>query len=388
MNSILNLRKELNKVSFTRFISNLVISVLVIFLLLQLSGCENKERFYRPDVPQKLCTIGIFDIDDTITYDALYGELYHLGYKDTVVYDRYISFEKSYQFEFPEEVDDSLRDLSFRISNENEDMFVFQNKQTTKNIELILPKRLKFESGRKYFMHACEKETPDIYAEIEVPMQPPEPKLLSFKTELQKYFTILPNGCYDGIADPGGFWARNTEIEFSFSNDNPNSYYAILLIGSNPDYRYSLQNGSNLLDFTVLETNTDGFFHTFHGRKTIRQFCNYPQYPLNLTNFRFDPSIAYYIDGSKITDQNCTLKIFTQYGNGVSFPDPRTYIIRLISIPKELYFFEKSLYTYKEVYEDPFAEPVNLKGNIKAGNGIFAICRSRDLLVYNSRWIK
>ena len=60
----------------------------------------------------------------------------------------------------------------------------------------------------------------------------------------------------------------------------------------------------------------------------------------------------------------------------------RSFRVRLMSIPKELYLFEKSLYTYRKVSDDPFVEPVNLKGNIKGGNGVFAICRSRELIVY------
>jgi hypothetical protein len=59
-----------------------------------------------------------------------------------------------------------------------------------------------------------------------------------------------------------------------------------------------------------------------------------------------------------------------------------------MSIPKELYLFEKSQFTYNQVSNDPFAEPANLKGNIKGGNGVFAICRSRELIVYPDLTIK
>lgn len=386
--------------SLYRYTSNVLISVMISVLTL-LSGCETKERFYRPDMPQKLCAVGIFDVDDTIIYDVLYTYLYYLGvYKDTLVYNRYISFEKSVQFEYPEEVDDSLRDFSFSISNGTEDMFVYQSPQPAKSLELILPERLNFESGRRYFLHAGEKETHEINAETEVPPRPPELCLLSIKTEIQRYFDPLPNACWQSeVNDPEwSFYARNIEIEFSFPNDIPNSYYAVLLIGSDvdstynppPGYDFVLQNCSNFLDFTVLETNTDGFFYTFQGRKTIHQFCQgSAPYPLELTNYRFDPTLAYYIDGSKIPGQNCKLKIFTQESNGVTTPGhPKTYTIRLVSMPKELYLFEKSLYTYKKVSDDPFAEPVNLNGNIKGGNGIFAICRSRDMLVHQPISIK
>jgi len=55
--------------------------------------------------------------------------------------------------------------------------------------------------------------------------------------------------------------------------------------------------------------------------------------------------------------------------------------INLISIPEELYLFEKSLYTYDRVSDDPFSEPVYLNGNIQEGNGIFAICRGSNFIL-------
>ena len=46
-------------------------------------------------------------------------------------------------------------------------------------------------------MHASEGETPDISAEIVVPMVPPEPKLLSVKTEIKTLEKQYPNTCFD-----------------------------------------------------------------------------------------------------------------------------------------------------------------------------------------------
>jgi hypothetical protein len=53
--------------------------------------------------------------------------------------------------------------------------------------------------------------------------------------------------------------------------------------------------------------------------------------------------------------------------------------IKLLSIPKELYLFEKSLYTLSDRRVDPFSEPVYISGNIIGGNGVFAICRSTEV---------
>jgi hypothetical protein len=347
---------------------------LIITLAILISQCETKERFYRPNVPQELCTISILDIDDSTIYDILYPFPSH---KDTVTYSRYISFEKSFQFEYLEERNDSLRDFSFRISNENEDMYVYHNKHTIKNLEIIIPDNLKFESGRKYFLHASEKETSDISAEIEVPPLPKELSLISFKTEIITLEKPYLHSCAQNDL------ARNIEIEFSFLNDNPKSFYAILLTASWSDSRLPsfLQWGSNLLQYTVLETNTTGFIYPLQGRKTFQSFCR----GVDLVEFYQSPVSAYFIDGSKIPDKNCTLKIATQTENGISVPGfSKCYRIRLISIPEELYLFEKSLFNYNRVSDDPFAEPVNLKGNIKGGNGVFAICRSRELIVYSN----
>jgi hypothetical protein len=368
--------KSLNK--------NFSISLIVLLAIL-ISQCETKDRFYRPDLPQKLCTVGIIDIDDNIIFD---GILTLGNRKDTIVYSRSVSFEKSFQFEYSDELSDSLRDFSFRISNDNEDMYVYQSNHNSKNLEFKLPQSMMFESGRKYYLHASEGETPDISAETVVPVIPPEPRLLSVKTEIITLDKQYPNSCsIKNMLD-----ALNTEIEFSFSNDNPDAYYAILLIGVNttglpddPWNVYYIQWGSGIFAFNVLETNTDGFFSTIQGRKE----CNcYRDNPSSIAA-KYDPASAYFIDGSKIPEGNCTIKLSTEYFNGVAVPEYcKSFRVRLMSIPKELYLFEKSQFTYNQVSNDPFAEPANLKGNIKGGNGVFAICRSRELIVYPDLTIK
>ena len=343
------------------------------FLICQ---CESREIFYRPDLPSVLCTIGIFDIDDTTIYDVAHPLPWA---RDTVTYGRNISFEKSFQFEYPEEINDSLREFSFRISNDNEDMFVYQGSHAIKNLELKIPNSVNFEPSRKYFLHASEKECTDIFAEVEVPLLPPELFLKSVKTETIALDIPYPNNCHGQTTI-----AKNVEIEFSFSNNKRDSYYAILLTGSYSDSRspYFLQNGSNLFKFSLLGSNTNGFIYTLEGRNSFQSFCR-NTYSIEYIPY---PASAYFIDGSKIHGDSCTIKILTQYQNGLVIPEfVKIFKIRLISIPKELYLFEKSLYTYSIVSDDPFSEPVNVKGNINGGNGVFAICRSRELLVYPNR---
>ena len=72
-------------------------------------------------------------------------------------------------------------------------MYVYQSNHNSKNLELKLPQSLKFESGKKYYLHASEGETPDISAETVVPAIPPEPRLLSVKTEIITLDKPYPN---------------------------------------------------------------------------------------------------------------------------------------------------------------------------------------------------
>lgn len=353
-------------------------------LSILLSKCETKERLYRPDVSRKLCTLGIIDIDDKTIYDVIYN---NHGFEDTLIYSRYISFEKSFQFEFPEEISDSsLKSLTFKISDDGKDIFEYQENRDPKKSEIILPDDINFDSGKKYFLHASEEETPDIYSEVTVPEYPPELELISVKTDIITLDKPYPNTCYHST----DLNALNTEIEFSFSNINPNSYYAILLIGSttsglanDPWSSLFLQSGSGLMDFKMIETNMDGFFYALQGRKK----CNCFGYDIpnggRAVTFRYQPVCAYFIDATKTHYPECTFKLSVENQNGITMPGfCKSFRVRLMSIPKELYMFEKSLYTYSKITNDPFVEPVTIEGNIREGNGVFAICRSRELIVY------
>jgi hypothetical protein len=367
--------------SFNKF---LLISLITSTILLVFQ-CESKERFYLPDLPRKLCTIGVLDIDDTTYYDTFSPSRPGFIPHDSMIFARNIYFEKSFQSEYPAEKNGSLRELSFRISNENKDLIVSQSTPETKNIVFKIPYSKRFEPGRKYFLNASEMECSDISAEITVPELPPDLTLLSIKTG----FIMLDHPkewCY--IHNPPQYTKRTVEIEFSFPNNNPASYYAVLLTGSYSDSRvdWSQGWGSNLFNFTVLEGNTFGFFYPFQERRTVQSICERDSASGNDLVYKLYSISAYFIDGSKIPDKNCTLKISTQWANVKFLPHfIKCFRVRLMSIPKELYLFEKSLYTYSRVHNDPFSEPANIQGNIKGGNGVFAICRSRELIVYTGQ---
>lgn len=98
------------------------------------------------------------------------------------------------------------------------------------------------------------------------------------------------------------------------------------------------------------------------------------------------PLSAYFFSASQIRGSICKLNISVQW-DGVQFiPEYiKCFRIRLLSIPKEAYLFYKSLYTSKVQNDDPFSELININGNVVNGNGVIALCRSRELIVYTGQ---
>lgn len=325
---------------------------MTIFILMFLVQCENKERFYRPNLPEKLCSLGIIDLDDTIL--------------------RHISFEKSYQKEYPEENKDSLRNFSFTISSSTRELFTYQNDTTKKELKNYkLPSNISFYPGEKYFLTARVDDSPEIKAETIAPDPPPTPILLSFKKQIIEIDGY--ENCY------GTTHAKYAEFEVSFENSlNTDSYYALLLeatggIRNNlTDIPYVI-----LLDFDLINTNTPSFFSNMFGLTTSYINCNGGDVLLQKPPVRL-----LLFEGGKIPENKCVITIATRFNDGHVFLDlVKSFKIKLISIPKQLFFFEKSMYTFKKNKDDPFAEPIYLPGNIKGGFGVFALCRSTDVVI-------
>jgi uncharacterized protein DUF4249 len=328
--------------------SLLTIGIFILVILI-FPHCEGRERFYRPNLPEKLCSIGIIDADDTT---------------------RYISFEKSFQAEYAEELNDSLRNLSFTISSSKSELVTYQSELAIKNLlGYRIPDSIKFCTGEKYYVHATEKEVPDITAEVIVPEPPPVPALISINRE--KVTLYPPDEC------TGDTIAKSATISFSFnSTPEQDQYYALLIEGSGPSYSPGIPY-SGFLDFTVRECNSPGFFSIMQGLNMLHRVCH-----SNRVEVVKSPVFAYFIEGSKITNNECIITLSTQFQDSHSAYDALKSIrIKLLSIPETLYLFEKSLYTYQKVTDDPFSEPVYLNGNIRGGNGVFAIYRSSVLTI-------
>ncbi|HUS86416.1 MAG TPA: DUF4249 family protein [Bacteroidales bacterium] len=329
-----------------RLLSVALISV----VFFTLTGCEDIDRFYRPNLPEKLCSIGIIDADDTT---------------------RYISFEKSYQIEYLDELSDSLRGFSFSISSSfGDEIFSYSSDTTIKELRNFeIPDSVEFLPGETYYLLAKEDSTPEITAEITVPAPPPEINLVSIEkdTIAVSQFTECRRP-FDNII-------KQAIINISFYS-NSKSYYALLLEGTGMNYSLAPYI-SGFVDFSIKESNIPGFFAVLHGLKMDHQICINNRLLLNKT-----PVYAYFINGSKASGNKSDIALSVKFHDGYSLFDFFTsFRVKLLSIPEELYLFEKSLYTYGKVAEDPFSEPVYLNGNIKGGNGVFAICRSTDISI-------
>lgn len=351
-------------------IIGLINIVIAIFI-----GCEGKERYYRPDLPEKLCCLGIIDADD-ISQFLHYNPVYH-----KFLFGRYILFEKSYQNEYKGESIDSLLEFSFSISSDKNITFNYKSDGALKNyLKIDIPDSIDFLTTGKYYLKANEKNSSGISAEISVPEPPPVPTLNSAKKVLIPLSHPMAGWSLD-IVDT----VKSAQLKISFDHTDQNQFYGLFL-----DSKYTMVGmGSSLfsdyLDFSILECNTPGFFAEIYGltRKT---------YPITDEGIGGgeSPVYAYFIDGDNIPGNKCKFTLSTLFHGtfsvwqGAWFYDLELYksiCIKLLSIPPELYNFEKSLNTYKNVKGDPFAEPVFLNGNIKGGNGVFAICRSTELVV-------
>lgn len=346
--------------------------IIVVLISQSLIYCERKDRFYRPNLPEKICSIGIIDIDDSTKYNLFPNTF---SYREGT---RFISFEKSYQIEYPDEVKDSLRDFSFSISSEESTLFSYTSDSVIKDISgLNIPGDIDFHSGMRYFLYASERDFPDISAEVQVPKVPAKPELISVTRE-----TVAlpgPTPCVEITS------AKSVVLEISFENAvEEGYYYALLLTGHvlNMSSRWPIE--YCLLEYDVRYCNTPGFFAPFHGLGLPQWICLGDSISMHEV-----PVMAYFIDGSKVPNNQCILTVSSQFEDEKApFSLLRSLQVRLLSIPRALYQFEKALYTFEQTADDPFTEPIYLNGNIIGGNGVFGICRSQELQVPFSPWFK
>ncbi|HKJ81617.1 MAG TPA: DUF4249 family protein [Ignavibacteriaceae bacterium] len=335
-----------------KFFLRIILLIITIVLIFGINRCENVDKFYRPNLPESLCTIGIINIDDT-TY-------------------RHISFEKSFQSEYSDELNDSLRDFSFSISSAEKDLFNYYSDSAIKGPkEFEIPVNIEFSSGEKYFLNAREKSTSTVSAITIVPQPPAVPHIISINREIIVTGTSV---CF------GNTTYKLATIEFSFvNNPEQNFYYAIV---TEEILLHSLDPSSDIeyieaCQFDVKECNTTGFFARVPGLTQNQIIC-----VNNSAEVIKVPYAPYIIEGSRVPFNNCIIKISTIFHDDAFIWKRRRKLkIMILSIPRDLFLYEKSLYTYARNSSDPFSEPVYLNGNIMGGNGVFAICRSAEIVI-------
>jgi hypothetical protein len=307
-----------------------------------LTSCHENLYFNPPIQPERLCSIGIIDADDTA---------------------HSIFFQKSFQIGYPDEKEDSLKDLTFRISKENNVLFSFHSENTLGNnyhiksvTEIKIPNDLIFDEGDQYSFWAKEKDTRSISSTIVIPKKGSDISIIS-----------ITGGEFGGQTDPYIKPYKAAVINFSFDVDQQ-SYYTIILEGTG-----ELNNKLaeyNLL-YIVQKSNLPGFTTLFPGLSIKLGEEGY--------NTGYLAYYAYFIDGAIAAGKICDLTIAVAIDTRFSYDYTKPVRIKLLSIPKELYLFEKSLYTLSDRRVDPFSEPVYISGNIIGGNGVFAICRSTEV---------
>ncbi|MFH0841156.1 MAG: DUF4249 family protein [Bacteroidota bacterium] len=339
--------------------------LIVIFLI----QCESNDRYYRPDVPEQLCAVGIIDIDDTASTSTLYP----LRDQSNL---RHLSFEKSYQSEFPEDAANSLREFEFTISSANEELFrYFCDSTQNKIIDLRIPDSIVFYPGEKYSLKAKERSVQEIYAETVAPESPSTPEFISF-SKGRAVVTKPTNACNQDSN------ARYVMIRFSFEKEQ-NMYYALMVDGWGFSTSSTYVPFPGFLDFSINESNTPGFFSEMQGLKMYRYVCTGQTRLIEALH-----ATSYLIEGENIPDTECVMTIYIRYWDLYCPYDVfKSIRIRLMSIPGELYSFEKSIYAYRKTSGDPFVEPIYTGGNIRRGYGIFALCRSTELVMNFSPWI-
>jgi hypothetical protein len=375
-----------------RKIPKILLEGFILLIMVVFHQCESNDRFYRPNLPEKLCVIGILDVDINRTPDNKYFFPEFDVFIDTI---QFISFIKSYQIEYPEEVNDSLRDFSFAISSSEGQLFAYRNDKP-----IVVPLKVKFHeklelvSGHKYYLEAKEKDIPGISAEVIVP---PPPSLLELiSVEKEKIVLSSPSVIWtweahvdDTVRIVKVDTLKSVTVKISFNNIIENRQFYAIIIGGEYYFLSQIQNPfKGFLDFTIREGNSPGFFAEIPSLSVMHHPD--PNEPFLATTVR-----AYFIDGSKIPGDKCNITLSTQFHGPYSNKFESLVVeheafssirIKLLSIPEEFYNFEKSLYTYKKIKEDPFSEPIYLDGNIKDGTGIFAICRSSEIIVNFSPW--
>jgi len=310
-------------------------------VLLILYSCEGITEFIPPDFEEKLYVIAVLN--------------------ETKERNRII-IEKSYQREYPADELAHLEDLSVKISSESQIVFEYFNAWSENRTDTIqLPDNLEFAPNEKYTLFVYEKNTESITSEIVVPEYPSDFEA-NIEGQVQTYLPP-PLECHNPV--------KSIVLNIKFRSDEDCFYYLDI-----DGYRGSFFKDTlrYLIDYDIIESNTSYFKTLLYGFRSFGFFSCVESPFLMIPNHTYEPC---FLEDTTIPENTCNIKIKINLDNFL-YDYNKPIGINLNSVPKELYTYEKSYYTYYETGCDPFSEPVYLKGNIKGGNGIFAICSSKQ----------
>jgi hypothetical protein len=232
------------------------------------------------------------------------------------------------------------------------------------NILIALPGNINFKTGKKYFLQAKEKTIGVISSQIIVPPLPPDFNIDSMNKILYN------NNRYPSWANP----AMMAKINISIGKiDTDISYFTLLFEGSN-NYSPKID---GYIDYSVLNSEIPWFTEAIPEFRTAHSGF----YSIERPSGVITASTASFFEVRNGNSRWNSISISIEMGGDEIYDYKKPVRIRLISIPEELYNFEKSLNTYWNRWHDPFSEPVYIDSNIKNGYGIFAICRSKEITV-------
>ncbi len=320
-----------------------LIKIALIFFFLSINSCQGLNEFIPPDLEEKLCITAIIDNENE---------------KNVII------VEKSFQNEYPDEGKSNLENLAVQISSEEKIIFEYFNQKSQNRFDTILLPELNLIPDKKYTLTVSEKSTKTVSSVIAMPPTPSVPEIII--ESVVKTLLPSPHDCHNPVT--------SVILNIKFKSEDKLFYYINVEGHMNSLYKDTL---GYLINFNIIESNSP-FFQT-----VIQSFrgVGFRSCWSDLFFIPFNDYRTCFINGETIPENECTLKIRIDL-NPDFFDYSKPVRINLFSIPKELYEYEKNYMTYLESYQDPFSEPVFLRGNLKGGSGIFAICfRKQDSLI-------
>jgi hypothetical protein len=315
---------------------NRIAGINILLAVCFLYSCNVENDFIPPDFEEKLCINAVINNGRDLNK---------------------IIIEKTFQSEYPSDVNASLENLSIIIKSESKIVFESVRPKSQNRIDTVyLPADLELIPGEKYTLLVSEKNSESISSEIVVPQVPIISEIIIQGTS--QTFLPPPLECHNPI--------KEIIFNVKFQSDEDSFYYLDIAGYLDPLYK---DFPVSLIDYDIIESNSSYFKTGLYGFRGIGFSSCFSTPFLTIPGHTYEPC---FFDGKTIPGNSCNIKIKIDKNSFYDYTKPIR--ITLNSIPKDLFSYEKSYHTYLETLLDPFSEPVYLNGNIKGGYGIFSIC--------------